>query len=59
MVKEKWAFVLTAIAGVCYCRAHLMPKSFSLAFDRSRTAPLRASAWWWYCGRTEGASALA
>jgi hypothetical protein len=37
----------------------LMPQSFSLAFDRSRMAPVPASAWWWYWGSTEEASALA
>jgi hypothetical protein len=37
----------------------LMPQSFSLSIVRTRTARVSASAWWWYRGSTEEASALA
>jgi hypothetical protein len=58
LVKEKWAIVLTGIAGVCYRLQRLMPTSFSSVSDRFQTAaPVCASAWRWYWSSTEEASA--
>jgi hypothetical protein len=59
LVKEKWPIVLTAITTVCYRLTHLMPQSFTLTFVARQTAPVCASAGWWYWGTTEEASALA
>ncbi len=59
LVKEKWAIVLTAIATVCYRLSDLMPQSFTRAVVARQTAPVCASAGWWYWGTTEEASALA
>jgi hypothetical protein len=56
LVKEKWPIVLTESPGFAIVTA-LMPQSFALSFDRSRAAGVSASAWWWYRGPTEEASA--
>jgi len=58
VVKEKWPRVLTPSAAVWYRRGSV-PQSLRITVSQFRTAPVSASACWWYWGSTEEASALA
>lgn len=57
-VKEKWPFVLTGAGGFVIV-ASLVTARQSFSLGRISAGPAFAPAWWWYCGSTEGATALA